>query len=60
VDSIYLLQVALGTYVDAGLLEAGWTVAFAALAPAAWTRPPQPVQVRHSRASLALPASSAS
>jgi diguanylate cyclase (GGDEF)-like protein len=55
-DSIYLLQVASGTYVDGGLLDVGWSVAFAVLGLAAWTRPPDPGPVHHSRASLAVPA----
>ena len=55
-DSVYLLQVASGTYVDGGLLDVGWSVAFAGLGPAAWARPPEPGPVHHSRASLAVPA----
>ncbi len=55
-DSVYLLQVASGTYVDGGLLDVGWSVAFAGLGVAAWTRPPEPGPVHHSRASLAVPA----
>jgi diguanylate cyclase (GGDEF)-like protein len=56
VDSIYLLQVADGTYVDGGLLDVGWCVAFAGLGVAAWSRPADPTPARHSRAGLAVPA----
>ena len=45
-----------GTYVDGGLLDVGWSVAFAVLGPAAWVPPAEPVPVRHSRASLVVPA----
>ena len=39
VDGIYLLQVSSGTYVDGGLLDLGWPVAFAR---SGWPRGPGP------------------
>ena len=56
VDSVYLLQVSAGTYVDGGLLDLGWPVAFAGLGLAAWTRPRERTEVREGMATLAVPA----
>ncbi len=55
-DAIYLLQASSGTYVDGGLLDIAWALAFAALGPAAWTRPSEVASVREGSASLAVPA----
>ncbi len=55
-DSVYLLQVASGTYVDGGLLDGAWAIAFSVLGLAAWIPPTDPVPVRHSLASLIVPA----
>ena len=56
VDSVYLLQASSGTYVDGGLTDLGWPLAFVALGLAAWTRPPERRAAREGRASLAVPA----
>ncbi len=56
VDTVYLLQLSSGTYVDGGLLDLGWPIAFAGLGLAAWTRPPDAVAPREGLASLAVPA----
>ena len=56
VDSAYLLQLASGTYVDGGLLDLGWPLAFSALGFAAWTRPPDARPAREGTAALAVPA----
>ncbi len=55
-DSVYLLQVAAGTYADATFLDAGWGLALAGLGLAAWMRPPDPSHVREGSASVAVPA----
>ncbi|GAA2724925.1 putative bifunctional diguanylate cyclase/phosphodiesterase [Cellulomonas aerilata] len=55
-DSLYLLQTAAGTYVDAGPLDAGWILALGALGLAAWQRPPRTTAVREGSASIAVPA----
>ncbi len=55
-DSTYLLQVSSGTYVDGGLLDLAWPVAFVSLALGAWTEPPAERSVREGAASLAVPA----
>ncbi len=57
VDTAYLLQSASGSYVDGGLLDGGWSLAYAALAPAAWwCRPADPAEGRSTRAGLVVPA----
>ncbi|CAN5506550.1 hypothetical protein BH10ACT10_BH10ACT10_15450 [soil metagenome] len=43
---VYLLQVSAGTYVDGGLLDVGWALAFAPLGLAAWSRPGARAEVR--------------
>jgi len=55
-DVVYLLQAASGTYTDGGLLDVGWPLAFAALGPAAWSRPREAGVVREGRATLVVPA----
>jgi diguanylate cyclase len=55
-DTMYLLQVAAGTYVDAGLLDAGWSLALGTLGVAAWHRPPAVAVVREGSANVAVPA----
>jgi diguanylate cyclase len=54
-DSVYLLQTASGTYVDGGPLDIGWTLAYVALGPAAWTRPPETGTAREGKAGLVVP-----
>jgi diguanylate cyclase (GGDEF)-like protein len=46
VDSIYLYQVALGTYVEDRLLDVGWPATMVLIAAAAWQRPPRMSRVR--------------
>jgi diguanylate cyclase (GGDEF)-like protein len=55
-DSVYLLQLARGSYVNGGLLDIGWSAAFVALGPAAWAAPVAAREVRESRAGVAVPA----
>ena len=54
-DSVYLLQAASGTYVDGGLLDVGWSLAFAGLGLAAWLRPPEVRAVHEGAAGLVVP-----
>ncbi len=55
-DSVYLLQVAAGTYTDATLLDSGWGLALSLLGVAAWARPPEASHVREGNASVAVSA----
>ena len=54
-DSVYLLQVANGTYRDGGVLDAGWSLAFAGLAPAAWARSASTRLLVQTRAGIVAP-----
>ena len=54
-DTIYLVQVAEGTYTPAGILDCGWLVATTIAAGAAWTPAPKPRQWVSSRASALIP-----
>jgi two-component system cell cycle response regulator len=54
-DSVYLVQLAEGTYVNYGLLDAGWPVALLLLGGAAW-QPKMQVDVRRQgRPSVGIP-----
>ncbi|HEY7631039.1 MAG TPA: diguanylate cyclase [Thermoleophilaceae bacterium] len=46
VDSIYLYQVALGTYVEDKLLDVGWPATMVLIAVAAWQRPARAARVQ--------------
>ena len=55
-DCVYMLQVAADTYVDGGLLDATWPVAFACLGMAALARPGAVGEMRPDRVAVAIPA----
>ena len=54
-DSIYLVQLADGTYVNYGLLDAGWPLALLLLGWAAWQPKPQVDKRRQRPPSVAVP-----
>jgi two-component system, cell cycle response regulator len=60
IDTVYLYQAAVGTYVEDRLLDAGWPAAYVLVAFAAW-QPPKHIDARALRggAMLVLPAGSA-
>jgi diguanylate cyclase (GGDEF)-like protein len=54
-DSVYLLQLSHGTYVNGGLLDVGWSTAFVALGPAAWSSRSAPPSSQPAGVSVVVP-----